>query len=56
MLTWFYLLFSAIKPFDLGFPHTMVGQDPHYTGKPGGIVNSLGTIDFVPAAKAIGHA
>jgi hypothetical protein len=47
---------TAVKDFDIGFPHNMVGRDPHVTGQATGAVAGIGTIDFVPAPKAIGHA
>ncbi len=33
---------SDVQKFDLGFPHTMVGVDPAYTGKVVGTVAGAG--------------
>jgi hypothetical protein len=46
-----------VQPFDVGFPHNMVGPRPNSNnGVPGGIVaGQLGYIDYVMDPKPIGH-
>lgn len=45
---------ESVKPFDLGFPTTMIGSDPHVTGVPGSLLGGTGKYAFVRAPKPIG--
>jgi len=46
---------ESVKPFEPGFPHNFLGQDPHVTGKPGVFMASVGPIAYVRDSRAIGH-
>jgi hypothetical protein len=39
---------TAVKPFEIGFPHDFLGGDPRIDGVPRSIIMAqCGTIDFV---------
>jgi len=44
---------ESVKPFDIGFPHSMVGTDPHETGKSSFILASTAQISWVHNSKPI---
>ena len=37
---------ESITPFDIGFPLSMIGDDPKFSGKKAVLLNTSGTIDF----------
>jgi aryl-alcohol dehydrogenase-like predicted oxidoreductase len=46
---------EAVKPFDLGFPHNMVGPDPKLTGKVTGMLAIAAPMSVVKYPQPIGH-
>jgi len=45
---------ESVKPFDLGFPQSIIGADPHETGKSGYILAATAQISWVRNPKPIG--
>jgi len=46
---------ESVKPFDVGFPQNMIGEDPHETGHSNFIMQSTAHISWVQNPKSIGH-
>lgn len=46
---------ESVKPFDVGFPNNFLGEDPHVTGKTGGILVGNASLSWVKAPAAIGY-
>lgn len=46
---------ESVQPFDIGFPHNFIGEDPRVTGKTSFWLARSAQYAFVPAPKAIGQ-
>ncbi|KFY15565.1 hypothetical protein V492_01906 [Pseudogymnoascus sp. VKM F-4246] len=47
---------EGVKPFDVGFPTNFLGEDPHVTGKTGGLLVGNANLSWVKSPAAIGYA
>ncbi|KFY40488.1 hypothetical protein V494_03471 [Pseudogymnoascus sp. VKM F-4513 (FW-928)] len=47
---------EGVKPFDVGFPTNFLGEDPHVTGKTGGLLAGNTSLSWVKSPAAIGYA
>lgn len=47
---------ESVKPFDIGFPLTMIRDDPKETGVSPPLVGATAQIAWQPAPKPVGHA
>ncbi|KAK9390168.1 NADP-dependent oxidoreductase domain-containing protein [Lipomyces mesembrius] len=46
---------ESVKPFDVGFPKTFIGEDPKMTGKAAGLLAASAPLVFETYSKPIGH-
>jgi len=46
---------ESIRPLDVGFPNSFVGEDPHVSGKLNVFMAAATPLALVQARKAIGH-
>ncbi|KFY11293.1 hypothetical protein V491_07271 [Pseudogymnoascus sp. VKM F-3775] len=46
---------EGFKPFDVGFPNNFLGEDPHITGKTGGLLIGNASLSWVRSPAAIGY-
>lgn len=46
---------ESVVDFDIGFPGTFIGPDPHVAGKASGLLAAIASMSFVQAEKPIGH-
>jgi aryl-alcohol dehydrogenase-like predicted oxidoreductase len=46
---------ESVKPFDVGFPNTFIGEDPKVTGRASGLLAASAPLALVKSPKAIGR-
>lgn len=46
---------EGVRPFDVGFPSNLIGEDPAVSGAPSRLLASSASLAFVRAPKAIGY-